>query len=112
MECIFYFEVLAPNGLNDIEQPLLDSGLLLTIYHSHFNHKNILTSKNELIELGMQTSTTDVMYGSGFLYCEFEHAVAMMKTLSEVFKKGGYPHKIGVDAENNGDNIWINHNYS
>lgn len=112
MECSFYFEVLAPDGFVGIEQPLSESGLGLFVYHSHFNNKNILKSDNELIELGMDTSTTEIVHGSGILYCDFEKSVALARTLSEVFKATGYKHKIGVDDENGNNTIWISHNYS
>ena len=112
MECAFYFEVLAPQGLVGIEEPLAKSGLGLFVYHSHFNNKNILKSDSELIELGMDTSTTEVMHGSGILYCNFEESVTQMRKLSEVFKISGYNHKIGIDDENSNNTIWISHNYS
>ena len=112
MECSFYFEVLAPDGLKGIEKPLSESGLGLFVYHSHFNNKNILKSDSDLIELGMDTSTTEIMYGSGILYCNFEKSVALMRKLSEVLKSTGYNHKIGIDGENSDNTIWISHNYS
>ena len=111
MECTFFFEVLAPKGLNGLEKPLAESGLGLYIYHSHFNNKNILRSRGELIDLGMDTSTTDVMHGSGMLFCDFEAAVTSMKKLSTIFEDAGYSHRIGIDDENGENTVWINHNF-
>ena len=106
-ECTFYFEVVAPHGLLGVERPLADSGLELFVYHSHFNNKNILKSGSNVIDLGMDTSTTDVMHGSGFLYCDFKTSLSLMKKLSLVFKSAGYSHKIGVDDEEGNNTVWI-----
>jgi hypothetical protein len=112
MECHFYFEVLAPKGLIGIEHELEKSQLGLSIYHSNFNNKNILTSDSDVIELGMDTSTTDVMYGSGFISSDFATAVSLMRKLSSVFMSANYNHKIGIDNEDGTDGVWITHNYS
>ena len=111
MGCHFSFEVLAPNGLLGIEKALADSQLGLYIYHSHFNDKNILKSSSDVIELGMDTSTTDVMRGSGTLWCDFETAISLMKKLSQVFASAHYNHKIGIDNEAGDDTVWITHNF-
>jgi len=111
MECSFFFEILAPKGLIGIEQELADSQLGLYIYPSGFNNKNILKSRGEILELGMDTSTTNTMYGRGYLICDFETAVVLMKKLSRVFASANYPHKIGVDNEEGADTVWITHNY-
>jgi hypothetical protein len=112
VECSFYFEIFAPQGLVGVEKSLADSGLRLFIYYSYFNNKNILKSKNHSIELVMDTSTTDVMYGSGFLYFNFEESVLLMRKLSQIFSSAGYNHKIGIDDKDSSKTIWIAHIYS
>ena len=110
IECHFSFSVLAPEGLNEIERYLHESGLDLSIYHSNFNNKNILKSKrNGLIELGMETSTTDTMSGSGYIYSSFEVAQEKIKLLSKVFVQGGYSHEMSVDNETGEKTMRLEH---
>lgn len=97
----FYFEVLAPRGLAEIKTAIDASDLGLSLYCSGFNNKSILKSNIDgIIELGMDTSTTDVMYGSGAIEADFVTAKSMLKTLSDIFKNAGFSHKIYVDNEN------------
>ena len=99
MACHFRFEVIAPQGLIGLEPALAQADLGLSVYHSHFNHKNILRGGNALIALDMQTSTTDVMDGSGWLACDRETATALMRRLNAVFASAGYRHTIWTDNE-------------
>ena len=113
MECSFFFEIVAPEGLNGIEQPIKDSGLGLYVYHSGYNNKNILKNTSDsIIELGMDTSTTEIMNGGGGIECDFDTAKKMMSDLSNIFKNAGYSHKIGVDDENGENTVWYSYNYS
>lgn len=114
MECSFFFEIIAPDGLNNIEDPIKKAGLDLYIYHSGFNNKNILKSKSDgIIELGMDTSTTELMYGSGYIESDFDTAKTIIKKLSNIFKEAGYSHKIGVDDDDGeNDTVWFRYNYS
>ena len=113
MECSFFFEVIAPNGIIGIEESIKESGLDLYIYHSGFNNKNILKSKSGgIIELGMDTSTTDLMYGSGYIESGFSEAKIIVEKLSTIFREAGYSHKIGIDDENGENTIWLKHQYS
>jgi len=112
VECHFFFEIVAPKGLIGIEDALSKSGLGLSIYLSHFNNKNILKSDGEAIELGMDTSTTDIMHGSGIIYRSFPESVVLMGSLSKVFISMDYRHKIGVDSEDGSECKWINYNYA
>lgn len=113
MECSFFFEVIAPNGLNGIEEPIKEAGLDLYIYHSGFNNKNILKSKSDgIIELGMDTSTTDLMHGSGHIESGFIESKKIIEKLSSIFREAGYSHKIGIDDENGENTIWFKYQYS
>ena len=113
MECGFFFEVIAPNGLDGVAEPLKEAGLDLYIYHSGFNNKNILKSKSDgIIELGMDTSTTDLMHGGGYIESGFTEAQKIIEKLSSIFKVAGYSHKIGIDDENGENTIWFKHQYS
>ena len=113
MECHFSFTVLAPEGLNNLENLIKESNLGLYIYHSHFNNKNILKSNtNNLIELEMDTSTTDIMFGSGSIFASFEKAQKTIKLISNIFSQAGYPHKIGVDNETGEKTVRLEYGYS
>ena len=113
MECSFFFEIVAPDGLNGIEKPIKEADLDLYVYKSGYNNKNILKSNTEgIIELGMDTSTTNTMYGSGYIESDFQTANNIIEKLSKIFKEAGYAHKIGIDDENGENSIWFRHNYS
>lgn len=113
MECSFYFEVIAPEGLETIKAQIEIANIGLYVYQSGFNNKGILKNRiDSIVELGMDTSTTDVMNGSGYIESSFQEAKELMYKLSEIFKSAEYPHKIGVDDENGKNTIWHVHNYS
>lgn len=113
MECSFYFEVIAPDGLGAIKNEIDSSGLGLYVYLSGFNNKCILKNRVESkIDIGMDTSTTDMMHASGYIEADFNSAKEMMAQLSEIFKTAGYPHKIGVDDENGENTVWHSSKYS
>lgn len=59
----------------------------------------------------MQTSTTEVMDGSGTLFCGFDAAIAHMRGLSAVFASAGYSHRIGVDNEVGSETVSITHTH-
>jgi hypothetical protein len=105
MECSFYFEVVAPNGLGAIKPQIESGNFGLYVYQSGFK----IDSK---IELGMDTITTDVMNGSGYIESSFQEAKDMMRKLSEIFKSVEYPHKIGVDDGDGENTVWYIHNFS
>lgn len=111
MACHFHFTVLAPLGLVGVEKRLEESALGLFVYHSHFNHKNILKSRTERIDLDMETSTSDVMQGSGTMFCTHDEAIKLTRALSQVFASAGYPHQIGVDDEHGKNTVWTNHDW-
>ncbi len=113
MECGFWLEIHAPNGLEGIEEEIETSGLGLYVYRTGFNNKCIL--KNTLdsqIELDMDSSTTEIMHGSGGIETDFESAKGMMLKLSNILKDAGFKHKIGIDDENGQETIWYSHEYS
>ncbi len=113
MECSFFFEIIAPKGLKGLAKPIKEAELDLYIYHSGYNGKKILKSKSEgIIELGMDTSTTDLMFGSGYIESDFETAKSIIEKLSNIFREAGYRHKIGVDDENGENTIWLNHQFT
>lgn len=113
MECGFYLEVIAPNGLASIGPQLEKANIGLCVYLSGFNNKSILTNTvNSKIDLGMDSSTTDVMTGSGYVESDFREANELLSKLSEIFKSVDLPHKIGVDDEYGGNTIWYSHKYS
>ena len=113
MECGFWFEILAPNGLERIKEEIETSGLGLYVYRSGFNSKCILkNSLDSQIELEMDSSTTETMYGSGGIETDFESAKSMMLKLSNILKGAGFKHKIGIDDENGQNTIWYSHEYS
>src|SRR5687767_5670397 len=109
-DCSFFFEIHAPEGLDGIEQYIEESGLNLYIYKSGYNNKNILKSRSAgIIELGMDTSTTEKMHGSGYIKSDFETAKHIINKLHNIFKQAGYSHEIGVDDENGENTIWLKH---
>jgi hypothetical protein len=113
MECSFFFEVIAPKGLKGLEKPIKEADLDLFIYHSGFNGKKILKSNSDgIIELGMDTSVTDLMHGSGYIESDFDTAKNIAKKLSDIFREAGYRHRIGVDDENGENTIWLEHQFS
>jgi hypothetical protein len=113
MECSFFFEILAHDGLEGIEQEIRDSELGLYVYRSGFNNKCILKNTlGSVIGLDMDTSTTEIMTGSGSIEADFETAKGMMLKLSKILKSAGFNHKIGVDDENGENTVWYSHNYS
>jgi len=113
MECSFFFELIAPNGLEAIKKQAELANLGLYVYQSGFNNKGILKNRiDSKIEIGMDTSTTDVMHGSGYIESSFHEAKEHMIRLSEIFKTAEYPHKIGVDDENGENTIWFKYKYS
>ncbi len=107
----FYIEVIAPKGLIGLDKALAESELGLFIYHSQFNGKNILKSRNDNIEFSMDTSLSDVMQASGFLYFSFDQSVATMQKLSDIFKLQGYPHRIILDDEDSGASTCLDFDY-
>lgn len=113
MECSFYFEVIAPKGLGAIKDEIDSSGLGLYVYLSGFNNKHILKNRIESkIDIGMDTSTIDMMHASGHIESDFNTAKELMARLSEIFKTAGYPHKIGIDDENGENTVWLTSKYS
>jgi hypothetical protein len=108
----FSIEIIAPKGLIDLDKALAESGLGLYIYHSQFSGKNILKSQSSVIELGMDAGSSDLMYGSGFIYADFDSSIAMMQTLSDIFKRYDYPHTITLDDESNDVTVSFNFDYS
>lgn len=113
MECGFWIEILAPNGLGGIEEDVETSALGLCVYRSGFNNKYILKNTlNSKIEIGMDSSTTEIIYGSGCIEADFEAAKSMMLKLSNILKDAGFKHKIGVDDENGENTIWYSYEYS
>ena len=100
MECYFSFEVNAPDGLGSISSDLDRSELNLYIWKSGYNGKVILRSKpNGMIDLDMDSSDTDRMFGSGTIQASFEKAKSIIDRLSSIFTKHSLPHEIGVDSE-------------
>ena len=113
MECSFFLEILAPKGLEGIEQQIKDAGLGLYIYRSGFNNKCILkNSSDSVIDLGMDTSTAEIMHGGGGIEADFETAKNMMLKLSNILKNAGYHHEIGLDDEDGENTVWFRYNYS
>lgn len=88
MDCSFYFEVVAPKGLIALEGLIqnLDIGLYACL--SGLNNKIILKSKNEsIIELNMNSSTTHLMNGSGYIKGDFDVAKSNIKKINNVFEE-------------------------
>ena len=113
MDCGFYFEIIAPNGLEVIKPQVDSASLGLYVYISGFNNKGILKNRiDSEIEMGMDSSTTELMYGSGHIEGSFENAKEKMKVLTNIFKSAELPHKIGIDDENGEKSIWYTYNYS
>lgn len=99
-ECIFSFEAKAPNGFERISKDLEISNLNLHTWKSGYNGKFIIRSKKPgIIELDMDSSDTEIMFGSGIISSEYDKAKKIIEKLSEIFKTHGYPHEIGVDNE-------------
>lgn len=113
MECNFYFEVVAPEGLANVKEQIDSAGVGLYIYVSGFNNKGILKYEiGSVIELEMETSTTDVMFGSGDVASSFQEAEKLIVMLSDIFRSANFPHKIGLDDENGENTVWYTHKYS
>lgn len=94
----FSFEVLAPQGLAGIEAWLPQSGLALKPYRSGFNGQVILRSLPEAaIDLDMDPSTTETLFGSGCIDTAPATAKTYLKTLHHIFKQMALPHRIGCD---------------
>ena len=97
----FSIRIITPKGLINLDKAFAESGLGLYIYHSQFCGKNILKSRSSVIELGMDAGSSDLMYGSGFIYADFDESVALLQKLSDILKAHNYPHKIMLDDESN-----------
>ena len=110
MECGFCLEVLAPKGLIGLEGLIQELDIGLYTYLSGFNNKIILKSKTEsIIELNMDSSTTDVMHGSGYIKGDFDFAKSIIKKIGNAFEEAGYNYKIGIDDENSKNTLWLEH---
>lgn len=98
MSWSFSFEVLAPQGLAGIESWLPHSGLALKPYRSGFNGQVILRSLPESpIDLDMDPSTTETLFGSGCIDADPDTAEAHLNTLHHILKQMALPHRIGGD---------------
>ncbi|MBF2052832.1 MAG: hypothetical protein IGS03_05120 [Candidatus Sericytochromatia bacterium] len=94
----FSFEVLAPQGLAGIDEQLLQNGLPLTAYRSDFNGQVILRRLPEgPIELDMDPSTTETLFGSGYMDADSATAEAYLNTLHQIFQQMALPHRMGLD---------------
>ena len=101
MEYHFSLEVYAPEGLEKLESELRKSKLDIHLYKSNFNQKAILKSgASGVIELKMDSSSEELMRGSGYIEAEFIKAKEIIERLSNVFCKTGFKHKISLDNEN------------
>ncbi len=113
MEGSFYFEVVAPKGLEPIKAHIELAKLGLYVYSSGFNNKGVLKNRvDSQIEIGMETSTAELMNGSGYIETSFEEAKEKMLQLNNIFKSAGLPHKIGVGDESGDNTIWYTYKYS
>ena len=104
MECHFSFEINAPVGLNNLHKDFEQTDLNLFIWKSGYNGKNILRSDPEgIISLDMDSSDTDLMFGSGRINSDYKQAKQIIMKISAILKRHGYKHKISVDNELSND---------
>lgn len=84
----FSLAVLAPQGLGGIETWLPQSDLALKPYRSGFNGQVILRSLPEgPIDLDMDPSATETLFGSGYIHAEPATAEAYLQTLHQTFSR-------------------------
>lgn len=96
----FTLEILAPNGLNGIENAVNEADIGLHIWRSGANQKNILRSHLDCdFEFDMDTSDNDVLFASGDFECNVEEAKHILLKLSNILKAANYPHRVGMDNE-------------
>jgi len=94
MQCFFCFQVHAPKGLRGLDGAIVRSKLNLSTWISGYNGKTILRSDSSgPIDLDMDSSDTDIMYGSGIIELDYGSAKLIVDKLSEVFRAKGYPHE-------------------
>ena len=110
MECYFCFQVHAPKGLKGLDSAIERSKLNLSVWVSGYNGKKILRSNaSGPIDLEMDSSDTDVMYGSGIIELDYESAKVIVDKLSEVFRAAKYAHGIGLDNETETESYEVNY---
>ena len=113
IECYFSFEIKAPSGLKSISNDLEVSEFNLYTWKSGYNGKVILRSKPDgVIDLEMDSSDSDIMFGSGYIEESFVKAKNVIKQLSEIFSSHGFPHEIGVDNETGDETYNISSNWN
>lgn len=100
MEFGFCVTIEAPKGLKGIEKYLEKFSIPLFAWESGFNQKMILRSSNEeLVEWGMDSSTTDQMFASGCFFGSSEDALEFITKLSSAIGAAGFSHEILLDNE-------------
>jgi hypothetical protein len=100
-ECRFSLQIQAPNGLTGIRKHLADCSINLETWTSGYNGKVILRSQfeEERLEWNMDSSDTDVLMASGVVFLPVDEAWALLKSLSDVLTRAGFPHELLLDDE-------------
>jgi hypothetical protein len=99
--CRFFLQIQAPNGLTGIRKHLADCSINLKPWTSGYNGKVILRSQfeDERFEWNMDSSDTDVLAANGAVFLPVDEAWALLKSLSDVLIRAGFPHELLLDDE-------------
>lgn len=107
--CRFYVEILAPTGLAGVEKHLAQCKMDLVPRRSTINGQVILHAQlgEDRFEFAMDPSTSDTLVASGEIYMPAEAAWELLRSLSDVLKRAGFPHLVGMDDPLQTESRWI-----
>ena len=100
-DCRFFLQIKSPDGLTGIQPHLSDCLMKLEPWTSGYNGKVILRSQSEdkRFDWAMDSSDTDVLVATGELFLPVDEAWKLLKSLSDVLVRAGFPHKMLLDDD-------------